>query len=102
MAKTPRYFRSRQRLNPVKSWRRQKRDQVSGTERLVSSVKLGFAISVISAFASAIAAWETAQQAKYAQQALTASDLNRAFESFYDSWSTLCDTIDVTGGYIGL
>lgn len=57
--------------------------------------------SALSAGASAWAAWSTSIQAKYAQKALTATDLNRGFEKFYDKWSDLCAVIDVTDGYIG-
>lgn len=64
------------------------------------SIATGIVLSAISSVASAYAALQTAQQAKYAQYALTAADLNRGFENFYDQWATLCDTIDVTGGYV--
>lgn len=65
------------------------------------SIVAGIALSAISAVASAFAAWQTAAQAKIAQQALTASDLNHTFEGFLDDWTALCNTIDLTGGYIG-
>jgi len=53
----------------------------------------------LSAGASAWAAWSTSVQAEYAQKALTATDLNRGFETFYDKWSELCAVIDVSEGY---
>jgi hypothetical protein len=65
------------------------------------SIVAGIALSAVSAVASAYAAWQTKTQAAFAQQALTASDLNRTFEAFYGKWSDLCQTIDVTDGYIG-
>ncbi|MBZ9862742.1 hypothetical protein [Mesorhizobium sp. CA12] len=65
------------------------------------SIVAGIALSAISAVASAYAAWQTAAQAKIALQALTASDLNHTFEGFLDDWTALCNTIDLTGGYIG-
>ncbi|MGO7756854.1 hypothetical protein ACC761_06335 [Rhizobium ruizarguesonis] len=64
------------------------------------SIVAGISLSALSAVASAYAAWQTAQQAQYASQALTAGDLNRGFESFYDEWAKLCSAIDVTGGYV--
>lgn len=65
------------------------------------SILVGIGLSALSALASAYAAYQTAAQAKIAQQALTASDLNHTFEGFLDNWTALCDTIDLTGGYIG-
>jgi hypothetical protein len=65
------------------------------------SILIGIGLSAFSAFASAYAAYQTAHQAKIAQQALTASDLNHTFEGFLDKWSDLCETLDPTGGYIG-
>jgi hypothetical protein len=66
------------------------------------SILIGIGLSPFSALASAYAAYQTAAQARIAQQALTASDLNHTFEGFLDKWSELCDTLDLTGGYIGL
>jgi hypothetical protein len=65
------------------------------------SILIGIGLSALSALASAYAAYQTAIQAKVAQQSLTASDLNNAFSDFLDKWSSLCATIDPTGGYIG-
>ncbi|WP_434714255.1 hypothetical protein NMA58_24270 (plasmid) [Rhizobium sp. YTUHZ045] len=64
------------------------------------SIVAGITLSAISAMASAVATWQTAAQAKYAQQALTAADLNKGFSDFYDQWTKLCTAIDVTGGYV--
>lgn len=66
------------------------------------SILFGIGLSAFSALASAYAAYQTAAQARIAQQALTSSDLNHTFEGFLDKWSELCDTLDLTGGYIGL
>jgi hypothetical protein len=66
------------------------------------SIVVGIGLSALSAVASAYAAFQTAAQAEVAKQALIASDLSRSFEGFLDSWTELCNTIDVTGGYIGI
>ncbi|CDZ64796.1 hypothetical protein [Neorhizobium galegae] len=62
------------------------------------SLITGIGLSAISAVASAYAAYQTAQQAVYAREALSASDLNRTFEDFYASWTTLCKALDPTPG----
>lgn len=89
------WYSSRAKNERKQKERSAAKDKIAQRILIVSAV-----VSAISAGLTAWAAWSTATQAQFAQEALTASDRNRAFDTFYDKWSALCEVIDLTDGYV--
>jgi|UPI0004704E23 hypothetical protein len=57
-------------------------------------VAFGVTVSAASSYFAWQAASYTAEQAKYAQQALNASDFNQSFRTYIASWNRLCEAIN--------
>lgn len=76
-----------------------KRDPVRRLE--LGLIAFGTLVSALSSLFAWQAASSSAEQARYAREALTTTDLNRTFEGFLDNWTKLCDTIDITDGTVG-
>ncbi|AYG59013.1 hypothetical protein [Rhizobium jaguaris] len=56
-------------------------------------VVLGTTVAAFSSFFSWQAASATAEQAKYAHEALSAADMNASFRTYIASWNKLCNAI---------